>query len=76
MESEEDVPNDCAPCWNHVVVRGEDAELKATFLDLPERVTKEIEVFGFTPRVSHTILVFSMYSLILKPNPTFDVAPR
>lgn len=49
---EENVPNDCAPCWNHIVVRWEDGELQATFLDLPERVTKETEVFGHTPRVS------------------------
>jgi hypothetical protein len=49
---EEDVPNDCAPCWNHIVVRWEDQELLATFLDLPERVTKQTEVFGHTPRVT------------------------
>jgi hypothetical protein len=49
---EEEVPNDCAPCWNHVLVRYEDDELEATYLDLPSRVTKETEVFGHTPQVT------------------------
>lgn len=48
---EEDVPNDCGPCWNHVLVRFEEDELSATYLEIPERVTPKTEVFGHTPRV-------------------------
>lgn len=46
---EEDVPNDCSPCWNHMLVRFDGEEMTATYLDLPSRVTKDTEVFGFTP---------------------------
>jgi hypothetical protein len=48
---EENIPNDCGPSWNHILVVTAADDMEYEYLDLPSRVTKQTEVFGFTPEV-------------------------
>jgi hypothetical protein len=49
---EENIPNDCGPCWNHILVVADADGMEYEYLNLPSRVTKRTEVFGFDPKVT------------------------
>ncbi len=48
----EDVPNDCAPCVNWILVRGEDDSLIYDYLVLPSRLIKPGDIFEEDPTVT------------------------
>ncbi len=48
----EEIPNDCAPCVNWILVRGEEDELVYDYLVLPSRETKKSDFFGESPTVT------------------------
>lgn len=48
----EEVPNDCAPCRNWILVRGEEEGLIHDYLDLPSREVKPGDVFEEKPTVT------------------------
>ena len=48
----EEVPNDCAPCKNWILVRGEEESLIYDYLDLPSRQVKPTDDFGEYPQIT------------------------
>ena len=48
----EDVPNDCAPCENWILVRGEEDSLIYDYLVLPSRLVKPDDIFEESPTVT------------------------
>ncbi len=48
----EEVPNDCGPCENWILIRGEDDSLIHDYLVLPSRLVKPDDVFEEAPAVT------------------------
>jgi hypothetical protein len=49
---DERIPNDCAPCSNHILVVADADGMEYEYLDLPSRVTKHADVFGLEAEVT------------------------
>jgi len=47
----EEIPNDCAPCVNFILVRTEKDGLSSEYLTLPERMVRPNDVFAEIPQV-------------------------
>lgn len=48
---EEDIPNDCAPCRNWILVRGMEGDLIYDYLNVPSRPVPPEEIMGEFPQI-------------------------